>query len=100
MFSCPNCGFVHGMGPMCPNCGFNNAQMAFKMQQNAIRERRMWRILFVVLELASFFIALFLCWLFAKVLDTDIFERQSYWILLFWVFLAYKIYSWFRLKIR
>ena len=106
MFQCPNCGQqLDNMGyNMCPYCGAslnfqNNANNQLEMYKMYVRERRMWRIVFVLLELASFFVALFFCWLFAKFLNTDIFERQNYLILVVWVFLAYKIYSWFRPRI-
>lgn len=98
---CQNCGAMMN-GPMCQCCGWNAAMMNSMMQERERmwRERRMWRIIFVIAELASFFIALFLCWLFAHFMETDLFERQNWLILAVWVGVAYWIYKKLYLRIR
>lgn len=105
MFQCPNCGGVvgHTRFGRCPYCGFDfsmNAKNQFKMYKDAIRERRMFRAIFVLLELGSFFIALGFCFMIARILQTDIFRRESWLILAVWAYIAYKIYDKLRFKIR
>lgn len=103
MCRCNNCGSIveQTMNGVCPYCGFG-LQLAgdqLEMYRSMLKERKMWRIVFLICEIASFFVALFLCWLVAQFLNTDVFERQNWLILAVWAYVAYKIYDKLRVKI-
>lgn len=105
MNRCPNCGNVFPPGyacQQCPCCGMNLMalqNMQYQMYKDARRSKAGWRFVFVVLELCSFSVALFLCWVISKVLDTDLFMRENYLIFVVWLFVAYQIYKKFKPRI-
>lgn len=107
MFRCPNCGNIVE-GTMCPYCGYTvpvgmmggaSPEEQLRMYKTMRNGRLAWRFIFVLFELASFGVALLLCWLFTKLLDTDVFYRHSYLVIVVWVFIAYKIYQKMKQKI-
>lgn len=99
MYRCPNCGSVIPDGVMpvqCPYCGMQmqqNMNMQYQMYKDMRRSKAGWRFVFVLLELCSFSVALFLCWVISKALDTDLFMRENYLIFVVWLFVAYQIYK-------
>lgn len=103
---CPYCGCeIFNQFPMagyaqCANCGHEFTMMSpeqsnvvDRMYQRARTSRTMWRVLFVLAELFSFFIALGCCWLFAKVLDTQVFVEHTVLIFVVWAGVVVWIYK-------
>lgn len=108
MYRCPNCGHTMETGVpeyvyrRCDCCGYEFMPTPYdanKMYSQMRHDKAMWRLLFVLLELSSFFVALGLCWLFAQALDTDVFARHNYLIFAVWAWVAYKIYQKLRPRI-
>lgn len=101
MFTCPCCGntfevnIPHFVYNRCPNCGHEFLATPYdqlRMYKTMRNSRLAWRFIFVLMELCSFGVALLLCWLFAKIIDTDVFQRHSYLVIAVWLYIAYKIY--------
>lgn len=106
--SCPNCGSnMVSTRPdyvwnRCNTCGYEFMTTPYDQNRMYLEMRRgrvFWRFVFALAELASFSVSLLFCWLFAQMLDTDVFARHNYLIILVWVYVAYKIYKGMKPKI-
>lgn len=98
---CKFCGYpCESWVTICPNCGQPTEAYLHMVYCKSQRAKFFWRIGFVLTELCSFSAALFLCWLFAQVLDTDVFEVHSYLIFVVWLWVVYKIYRAFEPRLR
>lgn len=108
MISCPNCGnaieapmpnYVYNRCPYCGNEFLMTPYDQLRIYRTMRNSRLAWRFVFVLMELCSLGVALLFCWLFARIIDTDVFERHSYLIIAVWLYIAYKIFQMMKPKI-